>query len=576
MAQTNTNLPRVAYFCMEYGLSEQLPIYAGGLGVLAGDYIKAAKDLNLPMVAIGILWKQDYTHQYIGENLYPYDKYPNVDYSFVKDTGVTVTVRIRGEDVVCRVKQVDQYGNIPLYLLDTNYPGSPHGWITNRLYGGGPQDRVASEIVLGVGGIRALRALNIPVDLYHFNEGHAVLAGIELIRERMQGRGESFEQAWRETRKQVVFTTHTPVEAGNEVHDHGLLRHMEAYNGLDYDQMRALGGDPFNMTVASLCLSRLSNAVSKTHGHTSRCMWRGVYKSSPIISITNGVHINTWQNKSIREAFKKAGDLWEPHMNLKRKLIEYIGKHTGTRLNENALIIGFARRAAPYKRSDLIFRNEEIIAPLLRDKKIQLVFSGKAHPQDSLGKDIIKVLVEMDRKYRDSIVFLENYHMEVARLMVQGCDLWLNNPRRPLEASGTSGMKAAVNGVLNLSVVDGWVGEGPQHGISGWLINGMGHGRHDWEQDEEDLKALYEVLISEVIPCYYNDRTRWVDMMRASIDMAHWVFSSQRMIKEYYDLLYREKEMEEEEYHHAENEIKDFRPWENARMEESVFTYNRY
>lgn len=576
MAHTNTNLPRVAYFCMEYGLSKQLPIYAGGLGVLAGDYIKAAKDLNLPMVAIGILWKQDYTHQYIGENLYPYDNYPNVDYSFVKDTGVTVTVRVRGEDVVCRVKQVEQYGNIPLYLLDTNYPGSPHGWITNRLYGGGPQDRVASEIVLGVGGIRALRALNIPVDLYHFNEGHAVLAGIELIRERMQGRGESFEQAWRETRKQVVFTTHTPVEAGNEVHDHGLLRHMEAYNGLNYDQMRALGGDPFNMTVASLCLSRLSNAVSKTHGHTSRCMWRGVYKSSPIISITNGVHINTWQNKSIREAFKKAGDLWEPHMNLKKKLVEYIAKNTGTRLNENALIIGFARRAAPYKRSDLIFRNEEIIAPLLRDKKIQLVFSGKAHPQDGLGKDIIKVLVEMDRKYRDSIVFLENYDMEVASLMVQGCDLWLNNPRRPLEASGTSGMKAAVNGVLNLSVVDGWVGEGPQHGISGWLINGMGHGRHDWEQDAEDLKALYEVLISEVIPCYYNDRTRWVDMMRASIDMAHWVFSSQRMIKEYYDLLYREEVMEEEEYNHAANEIRDFRPWENAPVDESVFTYNRY
>lgn len=579
MAHYRSDLPGVAYFCMEYGLSEQLPIYAGGLGVLAGDYIKAANDLGLPMVAMGILWRQDYTHQFIGEDLRPYDVYPNMDYRFLKDTGVTVTVRVRGEDVICKVRLADQYGNIPLYLLDTNFPGSAHGWMTNRLYGGVAQDRVAAEIILGIGGIRALRALNIPVEVYHFNEGHAALAGIELIREKMQEQGMSFDDSWRETKKQVVFTTHTPVAAGNESHDLDLLQLMEAYNGLTKKQMITLGGDPFNMTVAALRLARIANAVSKTHGHTARHMWRGVFKAAPIISITNGVHIDTWQDRGIREAFKKGEDLWEPHLRLKRDLVGYIRQHTGTQLNENALIVGFARRAAPYKRSDLIFRNEEIIEPLLRDKKIQLVFSGKAHPDDSMGKDIIKALIEKDRKYQDSIVFLENYNMEVARMMVRGCDLWLNNPRRPLEASGTSGMKAAVNGVLNLSVVDGWVGEGPQYGVSGWLINSTGKAGPDWEQDEADRKALYEVLINEVIPTFYKDPTRWVDMIRASIDMAHWQFSSQRMLREYYDLMYQEEEIRPQReigrYHGEYPGAAGERPWENANEAENVFVYSR-
>ncbi len=542
MAHYRSELPRVAYFCMEYGLNEKLQIYAGGLGVLAGDYIKAARDERFQMVALGILWRQDYTHQFIGEDLMPYDLYPNLDYKFVKDTGVTVTVRIRGEDVTCKVRLVDQYGNIPLYLLDTNYPGSSNGWMTNRLYAGGPQERVAAQIILGVGGIRALRALKIPVDVYHFNEGHAILAGIELIREKMDDGRLSFEDAWRETRKQVVFTTHTPVAAGNESHAHELLDHMGAYNGLDYNQMKFLGGDPFNLTVAALRLSRITNAVSKTHGKTARNMWRGIYYASPIISITNGVHIDTWQDQGVKTAFKTGGDIWEPHMRLKKDLLDYVKRHTGTKLNENVLTIGFARRAAPYKRSDLIFRNEEIIAPLLKEKKIQLVFSGKAHPEDRMGKEIIKSLIEMDRKYRDSIVFLENYNMEVARMLVRGCDLWLNNPRRPMEASGTSGMKAAVNGVLNLSIVDGWVGEGPQHGVSGWLINNAHRNDPDLDQDAEDLKALYETLTGEVIQTFYHDRTRWLDMMFACVDMAHWQFSSRRMIREYYDLMYREEE----------------------------------
>ncbi len=532
------SLPSVAYFCMEYGLHEELPIYAGGLGILAGDLLKTAADLHLPMVGIGILWRQDYTTQLIGEDGRPYDVYPTYDYQNLKDTGITVKVRVRGSDVTCKVRMVDKYGNVPLYLLDTNFPGSEHGWMTSKLYGGASQDRIAAEIILGIGGVRVLRALGIEPDVYHFNEGHAALAGIELIREKMQEKGLPFEEACAETRRKVAFTTHTPVAAGNEAHSHELLQMMEAYDGLTGEQMKTVGGDPFNMTIAALHLAGRANAVSKLHGHTAREMWKDIPDVAPIFSITNGVHVQTWQDPRVRNAFEKGADLWEPHLQAKRDLIAYVKQHTGTTLNEDAMIIGFARRAAPYKRSELIFRNAEIVEPLLREGKLQLVFSGKAHPNDNLGKDIIQALVKMDRKYGDSVVFLENYNMQIGRLMVRGSDVWLNNPRRPLEASGTSGMKAAMNGVLNISTVDGWVAEGPQHGISGWLLDPvLDKSFEDWQQDESDLKALYRVLLTEAIPTYYQDRARWVKMMRASIDMS-WQFSSHRMLREYYELVY--------------------------------------
>jgi glycogen phosphorylase len=523
---------------MEYGLNTRLPIYAGGLGVLAGDYLKAAHELGLPLVGIGILWRHDYTEQYIGEDGWPYDVYPNFEYDFVKDTGFTVSVNIEGRDVECKVRLVDQYDNAPLYLLDTNYPGSEHGWITGRLYGGGSHERIAQEMVLGIAGVRLLRALNIDVDVYHFNEGHAVFAGIELIREKME-QGMSFEEAWGKIRRQVVFTTHTPVEAGNEKHNHLELQKMKAYNGLSYEQMNRLGSDPFNMTEAALRLCTLANAVSNLHGHTARSMWRHVADTGPIISITNGVHLRTWQSADIHDAFIQGKDIWKPHQKCKQDLIDYARNHTDAVLNPDALIVGFARRAAGYKRSDLIFRNSEAIDPFLREGKLQLIFSGKAHPNDELGKQIIRDLVKMDRKYKNSVVFLENYNMEIACLMVQGCDVWLNNPLRPLEASGTSGMKAAMNGVLNLSVVDGWVGEGPQHGISGWLLDAYVPAPNPDSQDEHDLHALYKVLFTEVVPTFYNDRQKWVDMMRASIDMSNYQFSSLRMIREYYELMYR-------------------------------------
>lgn len=540
MGDNLVQIPRVAYFCMEYGLDPELPIYAGGLGILAGDYLKAARDAKVPMVGIGILWRQDYTTQLIGEDGRPYDVYPTYSYEQVKDTGVIVKIRVRGEEVSCKVRYVNQYGNVPLYLLDTNFPGSKHGWMTAKLYGGVAQDRIAQEIVLGVGGVRALRALGIEVDLYHFNEGHAVLAGVELIREKMQKNGMDFAKAWEATRREVVFTTHTPVEAGNEQHDHGLLQFMEAYNGLTYEQMKDLGGDPFNMTVAGLRLAYVANGVSRLHGETARQMWRGTSGAAPILSVTNGVHVETWQDQRLWEAYLWHRDLWQPHQEAKKELLEYIKNHTGITMRKDTLLVGFARRAAPYKRSELIFRNADTVEPYLREGKLQLIFSGKAHPNDTLGKDIVADLVRMDRKFGESVVFLENYNMQIAELLVRGCDVWLNNPRRPLEASGTSGMKAAMNGVLNLSVVDGWVAEGPQHGVSGWLLPEPPEDLvEEWRLDEHDLQALYKVLFEEVVPTFNHDRPRWVKMMRASIEMSHWQFSAARMLKEYYDRIYQ-------------------------------------
>lgn len=533
-------LPRVAYFCMEYGLHEEFAIYSGGLGILAGDHLKSARDQGMPLIGIGLLWRQGYTWQLIDDSGRPYDVFPTYAYDFLQDTGVKITVDIRGKVTHCKVWMVDKYGNAPLYLLDPNVPENEERekWINFKLYGGDAEARVAQEMLLGIGGVRALRALGVEVDIYHFNEGHAVFAGTELLREKMVG-GMGFEDAWREVRRQIVFTTHTPVPAGNESHQHDLLQHMGAYNGLNYEQMKRLGGDPFGMTVAGLRLARIANAVSELHGKTSRNMWGDVEGAAPIIHVTNGVHRGTWQNDGIRKAYEENGDLWTEHQRAKQELIQEIGMRTSIWLNQDALLVGFARRAAPYKRSDLILGKPDIVEPLLVSGKLQIVFSGKAHPQDGKGKEIISHLVAAARRYPHSVVYLENYDMRLGRLLTSGCDVWLNNPRRPQEASGTSGMKAAMNGVLNLSILDGWWPEGCQHGVNGWQF---GDGYEGPEQDEHDLNALYHVLLGEVLPTYYGDRRRWVTMMKASIEMSVGKFSSERMLQDYYRLVYQKND----------------------------------
>jgi len=535
----NTKKPSVAYFCMEYGLSDRLKTYAGGLGILAGDYLKGAKDHDYPIVGIGIKWKQGYTNQRIDEEGKPYDAYYNYAYDFLEDTGVSVPVTVRNHTVHCKVWLCETFGTVPLYLLDTDIPGNSDPWITGQLYGWFGEERIAQEIVLGVGGVRALRALGIRPDVYHFNEGHALFAGFELLREKMEEEDMSFEAAWQASRKEIVFTTHTPVIQGNESHPIERIRYMNANLGLSREQLIELGGDPFNMTVGALRLSRKSNAVAQLHGKTAQQMWSHVPNRSEIVPITNAIHRPTWVDADMLEAAEKNRGLWEAHTANKKALIEFIKERTGQELDAGKLLIGFSRRAAPYKRADLIFSKPEVIGPLLEDQTLQIVFSGKAQPLDDNGKSIVERLVAMARKYPQSVAFIEDYDMATGAALTRGADIWLNNPRRPKEASGTSGMKAAMNGVLNCSILDGWWPEACKHGVNGWQF-GDGFESEDTEkQDAHDLEALYAVLQNEVLPTYYENRDKWVDMMRHSIQDTREYFAVKRMLDEYYELLYQ-------------------------------------
>lgn len=532
--------PNVAYFCMEYGIDQRFKAYAGGLGILAGDYLKGAHDHQYPIIGIGIRWKQGYTEQKIDASGNAYDSYHNYKYDFLEDTGITVSVDIRKVKVNCKVWKLTQFGNADLYLLDTDIPDNHDSWITGQLYGWFGEERIAQEIVLGIGGVRAIRALGLPIDIYHFNEGHALFAGFELLREKMEDEGLTFEKAVEVVKKEVVFTTHTPIVQGNESHPIDKIIYMGANLNLTRAQLTFLGGgDPFNMTIGALRLSKIANGVAQLHGETSNKMWAEVDKRADILAITNAIHLPTWVDNAMIRAAEDGSDLWEPHLQNKRALIDFIEAKNGVRLDEEKLIIGFSRRAAPYKRSDFIFSDLTIIEPLLLEKKFQIVFSGKAHPLDDVGKLIVKNLVAMSRKYPKAVVFLENYDMSIGRMLTRGSDIWLNNPRRPLEASGTSGMKAAMNGVLNLSILDGWWPEACVHGVTGWQFGDGFEHEEEEIQDAHDLKALYKVLLEEVIPTYYENKSAWVDMMRESILQTKEPFAVKRMLEEYYELLYK-------------------------------------
>lgn len=541
--------PTVAYFSMEYAIDESLRTYAGGLGILAGDYLKGAKDYGYPVIGIGIKWKQGYTDQYIDAKTgVPYDSYRSNNYDCLKDTGVTVEVEIRSRIVTCKVYRCSAFGIGSLYLLDTDIPENDGEarWITGQLYGWFGEERIAQEMVLGIGGVRALRKLGIKVEKYHFNEGHALFAGFELLREKMS-KGAGFETAVAETRKEVVFTTHTPVKEGNESHPLESLFYMGADNGLTSGQLAALGGDPFNMTAGALRLARKSNAVSQLHAQTANAMWKDLSGRSEIIGITNSIHIPTWVDVRMLAAAKAytvnkaAGEeLWRLHSENKKRMIDFVAARSGIHFKEDILTVGFSRRAAPYKRSDLIFGDREFIEPLLKSSKLQIVFSGKAHPLDDTGKEIVHTIVKYSRLYPESIVFLENYDMEIGQVLTRGCDVWLNNPRRPKEASGTSGMKAAMNGVLNCSVLDGWWPEACVDGQNGWQIGDGFESEDEEEQDENDRRSLQKKLTREVLPTYYQNRAKWLDMMVQSINSTRDRFGMKRMLEEYYGRMYKE------------------------------------
>jgi len=533
------SLPRVAYFCMEYALHSDFKMYAGGLGILAGDYMKGAKDHGFPIVGIGIKWKQGYTDQRITPEGKALDTYPIYQYPFLKDTGVTVSVTIRKREVKCKVWLCDKFRNAPLYLLDTDVPGNEDGWISGQLYGWFGEERIAQEMVLGIGGVKALRALKIPVDVYHFNEGHALFAGFELVREKVKS-GKSFEAALAASRQQIVFTTHTPVVQGNESHYLDRLMYMGADNGVfNKQQLKQLGGSPFNMTVGALRLSRKSNAVAQLHAVTANKMWEKVKDRAEIVGITNAIHLPTWvDNRIIRAAKNSTNEIWKFHQENKKQLLRNIYERTGVRLKQDALLIGFSRRAVPYKRSDFIFSDRSKVDTLFKSGKLQIVFSGKAHPLDDGGKQIVANIVALTKKYPKSVVFLENYDMNIGSMLVRGADVWLNNPRRPQEASGTSGMKAAMNGVLNLSILDGWWPEACQHGRNGWQIGDGYENKSEKKLDAHDQKALYKVLLNEVLPTYYDDKSQWIDMMKQSVLTTHKAFAVKRMLEEYYEKLY--------------------------------------
>jgi starch phosphorylase len=569
----------VAYFSCEFGLDESLPIYSGGLGVLAGDHLKSASDLGVPLVGIGLFYREGYFRQELDETGWQTERYPENDPAKLplQLEQVSVVVDLADDaDVLVPVRaQVwrAQVGRVPLYLLDTDVDGNPD-WartITDKLYGGDREHRLRQELVLGVGGVRVLRGLGLDPTVFHMNEGHSAFLQLERLRELVEDGSLPRDTALQRLRASTVFTTHTPVPAGNELFDAGLVERnlapLVARCGYSWDEFAAFGrvqadDTGFGLTPFALRTSSYANGVSALHGEVSREMWRNLWPDRsaddvPIGSVTNGVHARTWIDEGLdallgseedmgtpdfARAYQLDGDaLWNAHRAAKQELLRMMhSRGFGEAFDPEALTIGFARRFATYKRADLIFSDPDRLARLLADteRPLQIVLAGKAHPADEGGKALIRKVVEFTRDPRANgrVVFLPDYEMTLARDLVQGVDVWLNTPRRPLEASGTSGMKAALNGVVNCSILDGWWVEGysPE---TGFAIGGDWIASNDAEQDAADAAALFDVLEQQVIPAYYN-RGAWLDLMRNSIARLGARFTTNRMLVEYVESLY--------------------------------------
>ena len=601
----------VAYFSAEFGLTTCVPIYSGGLGMLAGDHLKSASDLSIPLVGMGLLYQEGYFSQYLNNDGWQMERYPANDFDNMPVTRVTdstghqikVTVKFKGREVAVAVWCV-QVGRVPLYLLDTDLNENEPEFrgTTAQLYGGNRETRIRQEIVLGVGGVRALKAIGLRPTVIHMNEGHSAFSALERINLLRKDFNLSFDAAREVVQASTVFTTHTPVPAGNDTFDPGLAEaYFEDYAkelGINWRVLLGYGrinprdeGEPFGVTPLSLRLSAHANGVSRLHGRVSRSMWQEIWpknpeEDTPIDYVTNGVHVSSWASREIARLYDNylgaewneaqdpvhiwqqakqipLSELWRAHENCRTRLVGFARralfrqlKEQGAStdalrqsmevLNPETLTIGFARRFATYKRATLLLRNPARLDKILNHptRPVQLIIAGKAHPQDNEGKAFIKSVLHLTRepRFRNRIVFLENYNMSTAGLLVSGCDVWLNNPRRPLEACGTSGMKALANGVLNLSVLDGWWDEGyaPEYG---WAI-GQGEEDPNHElQDETESLALYNLLEKQVAPLFYQ-RTAdgipqvWCEMMRGSIRDLMPCFSSHRMVLEYYQKYY--------------------------------------
>ncbi len=597
--------PQIAYFSFEFGLTESIPNYSGGLGVLAGDHLKAASDLNVPLVGVGLLYQQGYFRQYLNVDGWQQELYPDNDFYTMPlhlvtdDTGepVRVSVELPGRSVYAQIWRA-QVGRLDLYLLDTNIPQNSREDqdLTDQLYGGDREMRIKQEILLGIGGLRALYALGIEPAVCHMNEGHSAFLALERARILMERLGLPFRKAALITSASNVFTTHTPVPAGNDYFAPDLVeKYFKDYReqlGLSQEEFLALGrvnnhnGDEhFCMTVLALRMSAYANGVSRLHGETARAMWQNLYplvpvREVPITSITNGVHTFSWVSKDMAQLFDRYlgprwredptdprvweralvipdEELWRTHERRRERLVAFARQRLIAQLEQrgvppaeieaahealdpDVLTVGFARRFATYKRATLLLKDpERFMALLCGERPIQFIFAGKAHPHDVEGKEFIRQIVHFARTTgcRNRIVFLEDYDMVMARYLVQGCDVWLNVPRRPLEASGTSGMKAALNGVLNLSTLDGWWAEAYRREI-GWAV-GAGETYSDVEmQDYIESNALYDLLEKDVIPTFYdrgadNLPREWIARMKASLRELAPIYNTARMVKEY-------------------------------------------
>ena len=617
-----------AYFSAEFGFHETLPIAAGGLGILAGDHTKAASDLGLGFVGISLFYREGYFQQAIDANNWQTEYYNLLN---PNNLPVEPVLNDKGEPVICSVEVATDsvsfrawrvnVGRVPIYLLDANLPQNEQHFrdLTLRVYGGDSTTRIMQEMLLGIGGVRLLRALGIAPSTFHMNEGHAAFLTLELIREKTAA-GKKLDEAQDQTRTECIFTTHTPVEAGHDRFTSGLMDYaMQKYRSqLPYSANDLMGlgrvkpsdsNEPFCMTVLALKFSRAANAVSELHGQVSRHMWQCLYPGKkveevPIGHITNGIHLLGWMKGPVRKFWRRKlignhdtallpkvsgaydwgaqinspefwqkildpefisdEELWALRANLRRELIEFCRRRLliqGQRLshgdyivfdsllNPDALTIGFARRFATYKRAPLIFQQLEKIVGLTRDKArpVQFVFAGKAHLRDDDGKRYIQHIIHLS-KYSDlkgSLVFVENYDIHVARQMVSGCDIWLNNPRRPLEASGTSGMKAGCHGGMNLSILDGWWREG-YDGTNGFAIGEDSHVENVDEQDRIDSANLFTALTKEVIPLFYKRDEQgvpreWIQRMRRMMATVVPQFTTDRMVKEYTQKYYLTK-----------------------------------
>lgn len=605
----------IAYFCAEYGIHNSLPNYSGGLGILAGDHLKSASDLDIPLVAVGLLYRYGYFRQRIAHDGWQEEHYTDVFESELALTPVVdeagerliVMVHIRGREVFAQA-WLARVGSIRLYLLDTNVPENVEidRLITGHLYGGSTETRIVQEKVLGIGGVRLLRKLGVAPSVFHLNEGHSAFLTLELAREFiLRNPDATFEDARDAVRKQCVFTTHTPVAAGNDIFSTGELGSCFDANfisslKLSQDEFFALGqidssdsSEPFAMTPFALRMSRTANGVSAKHGEVSRGLWSKIFSESldaddvPITHITNGVHPPTWIAPPFQKLFERTigptwadllsdkeawsaavnalpdVDIWRTHILLKNLLValvrerttakdtgshDTINEHIDTKrlLSPDVLTIGFARRVAAYKRWNLLMKDIDRLLKMVdhQERPVQFVFAGKAHPQDRIAKQILQYLMSInhDSNWQRRAVFLQDYDQEIARYLVQGVDVWMNVPRRPLEASGTSGMKAAMNGVLNFSILDGWWIEG-YDGENGFAIGELEGTDDEAEMDVMDSDSLYSTLENQIIPEFYDIDdsglpTAWIRRMKQSIATLTPQFSSNRMVREYFERIY--------------------------------------